>query len=85
VERELIAWSAMMSADETIAVLGDEMPPGQLRKHLKRRLSGAWTDRWWKSSPSKHTPVEDKKYIHGGHTSVHRLLIKAKKGTKQTS
>ena len=83
-ERELIAWSEMMDADETVAVLGDEMTPGQLRKYLKRRLSRTWTDRWLKSSPSKHTPVEDKKYIRGGHTSVHRILVKAKKRAKQS-
>ena len=69
----MIAWSEMMSADETIAVLGDEMTADKLRKHLKRRLSGAWTDRWWKSSPSKHTPVEDKKYIRGGHIAAKQL------------
>lgn len=83
VQRELIAWNEMLDVESTLTVLGDVKTAGRLRQYLQRRLSAAWTDRWLKSAPSKHTHVERKIYIRGGHTSVHRLLIKAKR-SKQT-
>ena len=79
VQRELIAWNQMLDPESTLAVLGDVKTAGRLRQYLARRLSGAWTDRWLKSPPSKHTPVPKKTYIRGGHKSIHRLLIKAKR------
>lgn len=79
VQRELTAWNKMLDLESTLEVLGEVKTAGRLRQYLGRRLSGAWTDRWLKSSPSKHTPVEKKTYIRGGHTSVHRLLTKAKR------
>jgi hypothetical protein len=84
VQRELIAWNEVLEMDSTLDVLGEVKTAGRLRQYLQRRLSQAWTDRWLKSRPSKHTPVEKKKYIRGGHTSVQRLLIKAKRA-KQSS
>ena len=83
VQRELIAWNEMLDCESTLEVLGEVKTAARLRQYLGRRLSGAWTDRWLKSPPSKHTPVERKTYIRGGHTPVHRLLIKAKR-VKQT-
>lgn len=79
VQRELIAWNQMLDPESTLTVLGEVKTAGRLRQYLARRLSGAWTDRWLKSPPSKHTPVKRKTYIRGGHTSVHRLLTKAKR------
>ena len=79
VQQEMTAWAKMLDAMSTIAVLGEVKTAGRLRQCLRRLLSGVWTDRWIKSLPSKHTPVENKKYIRGGHTSVQRLLIKAKR------
>jgi len=84
VQRELTAWNEMLDTDSTLDVLGEVKTAGRLRQYLQRRLSQAWTGRWLKSRPSKHTPVEKKKYIRGGHTSVQRLLNKAKRA-KQSS
>lgn len=83
VQRQLIAWNQMLDPESTLAVLGEVKTAARLRQYLRRRLSGAWTERWLKTPPSKHTPVERKTYIRGGHTSVHRLLVKAKR-VKQT-
>ena len=79
VQRELIAWNQMLEPESTLAILAEAKTAGRLRQYLARRLSGAWTDRWLKSPPSRHTPVPRKTYIRGGHTSVHRLLTKAKR------
>ena len=81
-ERELIAWNKLLDASTTLEMLGKPLSAGRLRQHLARRLSSAWTNRWLKTPASKHTPVERKKYIRGGHTSIHRLLTKANR-TKQ--
>lgn len=78
VRGELTAWCKMIDPDDTIDVLGDIMTPGRLRQYLQRRLSTAWSDRYNKTKPTKHTPVENKRYIKGGHTSMQRLLDLAK-------
>jgi hypothetical protein len=79
VQRELIAWNKLLDQSATVEVLGKPLTAGRLRQHLARRLPSAWTDRWLKTPSSKHTPVERKKYIRGGHTSIHRLLTKARR------
>jgi hypothetical protein len=81
-QRELIAWNKMLDESATLNVLAKPLSAARLRSHLARRLKSAWTNRWLKTPPSKHTPVERKIYIRGGHTSVQRLLMKAK-GTKK--
>lgn len=78
-ERELVAWNELLDETATLEVLGEPLTAGRLRQYLARRLKGAWTDRWLKTLPSKHTPVERKKYLRGGHTSIHRLLTKSKR------
>jgi hypothetical protein len=82
-ERELITWNKLLDESATLEVLGKPLTASRLRQHLARRLSSAWTKRWLKTPASKHTPVERKKYIRGGHTSIHRLLTRAKRA-KQT-
>jgi hypothetical protein len=81
-QRELIAWNELLDESATLEVLGKPFTAARLRQHLARRLAGAWTDRWLKTAPSKHTPVERKKYIRGGHTSIHRLLTKKNRTKK---
>ena len=82
-QRELIAWNKLLDESATLEVLGKPLTVGRLRQHLIRRLSSAWTDRWLKTPSSRHTPVERKQYIRGGHTSIHRLLTKAERAKQR--
>lgn len=83
VRGELTAWCKMLAPDCILEVLGEIMPLRRLRQYLQRLLSTAWSDRYHKTKPTQHTPVEKKRYIKGGHTSMQRILERAKK-TKQT-
>jgi hypothetical protein len=76
--QELIAWTKLLDKETTEELFGGPLTPSRLRSHLKRCVSRAWSDRWRKAPSTRHTPVEDKTYIRGGHTSVQRLLLKAK-------
>jgi len=78
VERELNAWNQLLDTESTLAVLEKPLTAARLRQHLRRRLSTTWSDRWLKTSATQHTPVTEKRYIRGGHTSIHRLQIQAK-------
>lgn len=81
--QELIAWTKLLDEAATETVLGPKLPPSHLRRHLQRRISQAWSDRWHKTPSTRHKPVEKKTYIPGGHTSVQRLLLKAKTKRKK--
>ena len=83
VRGELTAWSKMLDPDCTLEVLGDVMTPGRLRQYLQRLLSTAWSDRYNKTKSTQHTPVEKKRYIKGGHTSMQRILDRAKKAKQR--
>lgn len=79
---ELTAWSKMLDLNSTVEVLEGPMTPGRLRQYLQRLLSTAWSDRYHKSKSTQHTPVEKKRYIKGGHTSMQRILDRAKKANQ---
>lgn len=83
VRGQLTAWCTILDPDCTSEVLGETMTPGRLRQYLQRLLSTAWSDRYYKTKPTRHTPVTKKRYIKGGHTSMQRILVRAKKA-KQT-
>ncbi len=83
VRAELTAWSKMLDTDSTSEVLGVIMTPKRLRQYLQRLLATAWSDRYIKAKPTQHTPVENKRYIKGGHTSMQRILDRSKR-KKQT-
>lgn len=77
--QELIAWTKFLDESATEEVFDKPMTPSRLRLYLQRCVKRAWSNRWLKARSSRHTPVETKTYIRGGHTSVQRLLIKAKR------
>jgi hypothetical protein len=83
VRAELTAWCRMLDPDNTSQVLGPIMTSGRLCQYLQRLLSTAWSDRYNKTKPSKHTPVGKKRYIKGGHTSMQRILDRSN-SAKQT-
>jgi hypothetical protein len=78
VRRQLIAWSEVLQAEET-ARLFEPLTEGQVQARLRALAQGLWTERWRKDTrPRKPPPPVPKHYPAGGHTSVFRLLQKAK-------
>jgi Transposase DDE domain len=86
VRAELTAWSKMMNVEQSLELLGDVMTPKRLVQCLRRLASQAWSDRYIKAPSTKHTPIKNKRYIEGGHTSMQRLIDKdkSKRSRKRT-
>jgi len=78
VQRQLIAWHEVLDVPETVSLV-QSMSPEQTRQRLRELASGLWTERWRKTSGAQKPPPKlPKEYPSGGHTSVFRLLQKAK-------
>jgi hypothetical protein len=74
VERELIAWTVMVSPLETVTALGAIPSVAQVRKRLTKLLSNVWRDRWLKAVNEKPRPHRRKPPASRAHTSIHRVL-----------
>jgi Transposase DDE domain len=78
VQRQLIAWNEVLPAEETVLLL----PPltlEQTRQRLRELAQGLWSERWRKTTGAQKPPPQvSQQYPKGGHTSVFRLLQKAK-------
>jgi hypothetical protein len=78
VQRQLIAWNEVLEVEETVALLRG-MSLEQTQERLRQLAKGLWTERWHKTTGAqKPPPPSPKHYPSGGHTSVFRLLQKAK-------
>ncbi len=72
VREELIAWNRVVEPATTVELFAQPPPEDQLRRRLRRLLSGVWTDRWVKAPAGKRRPAAKKsKRTHG---SVYRIL-----------
>jgi hypothetical protein len=80
VTHELIAWAKVGDARGTGKGLSQTMSAAQLRVWLGATLVDVWTDRWIKAKPKKYRPKTKVKVPtgHGGHTSVWKVLQRAK-------
>ena len=75
--RELIALHFLVPPDDLLIALRDRAASiKDLRAHIDKRLTKAWTDRWIKSPPKKRhlKPIKHKRDT-GGHFSIHRVLV----------
>ena len=81
-QRQLIAWNMLLRPADTVRLLATTWTAAHLARRLRELLHGQWTECWRKASRKKPTPHPNRKYLKGGHTSVYRLLIKAKKRTQ---
>jgi IS4 transposase len=76
--RQLIAWNEVLTAAETVTLL-QKQTPEQLVLRLRQLAQRLWTDRWCKTSRTHKPPVKlPTEYPKGGHTSVFRLLERAR-------
>jgi DDE family transposase len=85
--RQLVAWNEVVSVEETVAVLGG-YPAGELPGRLRELTAGLWKERWRKAKGSGKPPRlprnRPKEYPKGGHTSVYRLLQRARQATNHS-
>ena len=84
-QRQLIAWNEVMSVGETVQLL-QGYPVEELRRQLRQLASGLWKERWQKTKGSSKAGQQPrnrpKEYPPGGHTSVYRLLQRARQAEK---
>jgi hypothetical protein len=78
VQRQLSAWNEVLEVEETVELLQGQ-PAEPIEERLRQLLSGVWTPRWLKTPTQKRRPLKKQtEYLEGGHSSVFRLVQKAK-------
>jgi hypothetical protein len=84
-QRQLIAWNEVVSVAETVELLGG-YPAPELPARLRHLAADLWKDRWQKTTGASKSGQQPrnrpKEYLKGGHTSVYRLLQRARQATK---
>jgi hypothetical protein len=55
---------------------------GQMKEKLARLLAGQWSARWKKVVNKKPRPHKDRARQSGAHTSVHKILQRAKQAKR---
>jgi hypothetical protein len=87
-QRQLIAWNEVVSVAETVALLGGH-PAAGLPARLRQLAAGLWKERWQKTTgsgkPSRLPRNRPKEYPKGGHTSVYRLLQRARQSREHSA
>jgi hypothetical protein len=81
VHRQLIAWNELLSPEQTLALLQGQVTAAELCERLQRLLAAVWTERWRKAPSRKRWRQQQpaRKPIKGGHTSVYRILMAARR------
>ena len=76
VHRQLIAWTEMITPEQTVELMHTTWTASQVRRRLRQLLRSRWSKRWIKSPANTHkTPRPQRAaYPRGGHSSVYRLL-----------
>jgi len=76
--RQLVAWNELVGPTLTIQYFPLLADAGELRNHLTALLKPTWTKRWIKAPPKKKTKPPRQTPTPGGHTSLYRVIQKAK-------
>lgn len=76
--RQLVAWHELLGPTLTLEHFAPVHNAGELRKHLTALLKSTWTDRWIKAPPKKNTKPPQQTPTTGGHTSIYRVIQKAR-------
>jgi hypothetical protein len=80
VHRQLTAWTELLSAAATVALLSTTWTAPQVARRLRGLLHGQWSELWRKATNKKPPPPHPNKvYPKGGHTSVYRVLRQARR------
>lgn len=78
VQRELTAVSILVPPAMVVSAYTEELSPAELCQRLHTLLDSLWTPRWRKAVNTKPRPKVAKAKQSGAHTSMHRLLEKAR-------
>jgi hypothetical protein len=73
VREQLIAWNLIFTVDQTFGWFGRCPGVEELRRDLEERLSGVWSERWWKAKEQGKRRKTERKGKRG-HSSVFRIL-----------
>jgi hypothetical protein len=76
--RHLVAWNELLGPTLTLEHFAPLHDARKLRKYLTALLKPTWTDRWIKAPPKKNTKPPKQTPTPGGHTSIYRVLQKAR-------
>jgi hypothetical protein len=82
VERQLIAWTELLSVIQTVQLLAGRSTATQVRRRLKQLLRDQWSDRWLKAPSNTHRKPQKKKSRSTSHNSAFRILQAHKLKTK---
>lgn len=82
VQRQLTAWSELLTTRQTVQLLASTTTAAQVARRLEQLLEGVWSERWRKTPSNTHKspPPSRNEYPRGGHTSVYRMIQKAREG-----
>lgn len=78
VQRELTAVSVLVAPAMVVSAYTEELSEEELCQRLHTLLDSLWTPRWRKAVNTKPRPKVAKAKQSGAHTSMHRLLEKAR-------
>jgi hypothetical protein len=76
---ELISLHYVLEGEELLACLPAAATAAQVVARLRELLGRAWSDRWRKAAAKTPRPYRPKAKQSGAHTSVHKLLLQAKR------
>jgi hypothetical protein len=85
VERELTAWTVLVSPAQGVAVLTPVPTVPQVKRRLAQLLQSVWRDRWLKAVNEKPRPHKAREKAARTHTSVHRILAEHQRQQQSTS
>lgn len=77
---ELLGLHRVLKGERLLGVLPDPQSVQEVRERLAELLAKAWTAQWLKAKPNKKPrPQQPKAKQSGAHTSVHKILLEAKR------
>jgi hypothetical protein len=82
IQRQLTAWTEMLSTAQTLQLLSQRSTAAQVRHRLKQLLRNEWSDRWLKSPSNTHKNAPRKKNKSTAHNSVFRITQEHKQKMK---
>ena len=85
VEKELTAWTVLVSPAQSVALLTPVPRVAQVKQRLAKLLRGVWRDRWLKAVNEKPRPHQARQKAARKHTSVHRILAEHQRKQRSTS
>jgi hypothetical protein len=84
-KKGLVGLHEVLTTEELLGALSMPATPEQLKQRLAALLGGLWSPRWRKAVNTRPRPHKPKAKQSGAHTSVHKLLQRAKQQSAMTT